>query len=163
MIIDIGFPFYSQPRNGLRFRAVYSGRNYRAKRELMRYKRDGISDGQLLQAPRLQIQHFLSGRFDVVTIPPASGLATPWAEMIAKRIADWLKVEFMIVFKPSGSGKRYYLSAKLQEYRTDLIADVWDRRVLLFDDFGETLMTMYRCLRALENSKQVGGLILCGV
>lgn len=163
MIVDPGAPFYSQTRHGVRFRAIYSGRNDGAKRELMRCKRDGVSDGRLLQAPRVMIQHFLKGKFDIVTIPPASSEGISWAEVIGNRIALWLDVEFMRVFKPSGSGKRYHLGAKLQEYTVDVIADVREKRVLIFDDFGETLLTMYRCLKALEQSKQVGGLILCGV
>jgi len=163
VIVDVGHPFYSQFRDGIRFRAVYSGRNIKAKRELMRLKRKQESDADLIEAPRRVIQHFLGGRFDMVTVPPASADGVPFAEWIGTRVARWLNIDFETVFAPANRKTRCWRGAKLQDYKTELAADVTEQRVLLFDDFGETLLTMTRCLRALQDCKAVGGLILCGV
>jgi|GEM_PF-4024772 len=151
-------------RNGITF---YACLNYRLGGPLRTIKKwrgyQGIEDLTIIQAAirrigRLAVDH----GFELITVPPQSGIGESFAARIARDIAGKSGIPWEGLFADHGQGKRYCIKHKMQPFPVVLLRPITGARVLVFDDFAFTRWTMANAIGALrEAGNYCEGIVLC--
>ncbi len=151
-------------RNGITF---YACLDYRLGAPLRAIKKwrgySGIEDLSIIQAAIRRVAWFASqNRFELVTVPPQSGVGESFAERLATRMAAEAGLPFELVFKVHGMGKRYGIAAKTKPVPVVFTRVITGARILVFDDFSFTRLTMARSIEALwVAGNECEGIVLC--
>lgn len=149
-----GITFYAclDYRLGAPLRAVKKWRGY-----------FGIEELPIIRAAIRRVSWFaVLNFFELVTIPPQSGVGESFAERLGIRIAEEAGLPFELVFKVHGMGKRYHLAEKTKPVPVVFTKQVTGTRILLFDDFSFTRWTMARSIETLRSvGNECEGIVLC--
>jgi hypothetical protein len=151
-------------RNGITF---YACLDYRLGAPLRAVKKwrgyAGIEELPIIQAAIRRVAWFsVLNFFELVTVPPQSGVGESFAARLAIRIAEEAGLPYESLFKDHGMGKRYHLAEKTKPVPVVFTQQVTGSRILLFDDFSFTRWTMARSIEALRSAgNEVEGIVLC--
>ena len=151
-------------RNGITF---YACLNYRLGGPLRTIKKwrgyQGIEDLSIIQAAirrigRLAVDH----GFELITVPPQSGVGESFAARIAQDVAEKSGIPWEGLFADHGQGKRYCIRHKMQPLPVVILRPITGARVLVFDDFAFTRWTMANAIGVLrEAGNYCEGIVLC--
>lgn len=151
-------------RNGISF---YACLDYRLGAPLRAIKKwrgyAGIEELSIIQAAIRRVAWFaVKNWFELVTVPPQSGVGESFAERLAARIGEEAGLPFELLFKDHGMGKRYHLAEKTKPVPVVFTQQITGRRILLFDDFSFTRLTMTGSIEALRSAgNECEGIVLC--
>lgn len=106
--------------------------------------------------------HFAKkGKFNFITTPPDSGQGESFAGMVAKKISTAAEIDFVRIFNDHEQGKRQHARLKFQKpIKFEMKGAVKGLRILIFDDFTQTNITMVGAIKALIKKNEVAGLVL---
>lgn len=151
-------------RNGIRFFSILPHSERCKRLRKVKQMRDSSlidSDSNIQAVIRYVAVFAMRGGYEVITVPPASSAGICWAGEIAERIARMCGIKFVQFFEPHNQGKRFYLGAKFKpiEYRW-AIECRWNK-VLVFDDFSMTNITITNTIREIRKQTACDGLVMC--
>jgi hypothetical protein len=151
-------------RNGIRFFSIMSRSGCCKKLLEIKKKRDSslIDSDPLIQAIIRYVATFaIRGKYQVITVPPASKAGVCWAGDIAERIARISGLPFCQFFEPHNQGKRFYLAAKFKPIEFRWTVECTWQRVLVFDDFSLTNITITNTIREIRKKAVCDGIVMC--
>ena len=119
----------------------------------------GLEELSIIRAAIRRVSWFaVKNWFELVTVPPQSGVGESFAERLGVRIAGEAGLPFEKLFR----GKRYGIAAKTKPVPTVFTRQIMGARILVFDDFSFTRWTMARSIQALRAAgNECEGIVLC--
>jgi len=151
-------------RNGIKFFSIMSRSECCKRLRKVKQRRDSslIDTDPHIQAVIRYVAVFtIRGGYEVITVPPASKVGVCWAGEIAEKIARIIGLPFMQFFEPHNQGKRFYLGAKFKPIEFKWAVECMWRKVLVFDDFSMTNITITNTIREIRKQADCDGLVMC--
>ncbi|MEW6505503.1 MAG: hypothetical protein AB1457_16215 [Chloroflexota bacterium] len=152
-------------RNGIAFFSIMARSEGCKRLRKIKATRDSraIDSEPLIQAViRFVSVYAIRGGYGVITVPPASSEGVSWAGDIAERISEATGIPYEVFFRPHGMGKRCYLGAKFRPITFSWAIEPERKRVLVFDDFSMTNITITETIREIRSKgMDCEGLVIC--